>query len=161
MRDQMVYRLVSNSEEDTKELGRKLAGILPSGSVIALDGDLGAGKTVFTKGFCEGAGVTSRVTSPTFTIVNEYIGGRFPVYHFDTYRLEGPDDFLDSGLDDYFYQDGICVIEWSSVIGELLPPKTLRIFIRGTGTSRDIEILFEKEGFGEEITDRLCDMLTR
>ena len=155
MRMKMEFRLVSRSEEDTKKLGRDLSQVLGPGAVVALDGDLGAGKTVFTKGFCEGIGVTSRVASPTFTIVNEYLGGRIPVYHFDTYRLEGSDDFLDSGLDEYFYQDGICVIEWSSVIEDLLPPNTVRIFIRGVGSERDITVVIDEEGFDEETLEKL------
>ena len=161
MRKVMEYKIVSRSEDETKALGKDLAGILKAGSVVALDGDLGAGKTVFTKGLCEGIGVTSRVASPTFTIVNEYQGGMIPVYHFDTYRLEGADDFLDSGLDEYFYQNGICVIEWSSVIEELLPPNSLRIFIRGVGSERDLTVVYDENEFDSETNDKLQKVLTR
>ena len=161
MRKVMEYKIVSRSEDETRALGKDLAGILKEGSVVALDGDLGAGKTVFTKGLCEGIGVTSRVASPTFTIVNEYQGGSIPVYHFDTYRLEGADDFLDSGLDEYFYQDGICVIEWSSVIEELLPPNSLRIFIRGVGSERDLTVVYDENEFDSETNDKLQKVLTR
>lgn len=161
MRKVMEYKIVSRSEEETKDLGRKLAGLLKPGSVVALDGDLGAGKTVFTKGLCEGIGVTSRVASPTFTIVNEYQGGSIPVYHFDTYRLEGADDFLDSGLDEYFYQDGICVIEWSSVIEELLPPNSLRIFIRGVGSERDLTVVYDETEFDEDTNEKIRKIFTR
>lgn len=161
MRLNMEYKIISRSEEETKDLGRKLAGILKAGSVVALDGDLGAGKTVFTKGLCEGIGVTSRVASPTFTIVNEYLGGEIPVYHFDTYRLEGADDFLDSGLDEYFYQDGICVIEWSSVIEELLPPNSIRIFIRGVGSERDLTVVYDENEYDEETNGKLREVFQR
>ena len=161
MRTVMEYKIVSRSEEETKDLGRKLAELLKPGSVVALDGDLGAGKTVFTKGLCEGIGVTSRVASPTFTIVNEYHGGKIPVYHFDTYRLEGADDFLDSGLDEYFYQDGICVIEWSSVIEELLPPGSLRIFIRGVGSERDLTVVYDENEYDEDTNEKIRKVFTR
>ena len=153
--DFMEFKIKSLCEEDTLELGRSLAKVLEGGTVIALDGDLGAGKTVFTRGFCEQSQVTSHVSSPTFTIVNEYLGGTIPIYHFDTYRLEGPDDFLDSGLDEYFDYDGICIIEWSSVIEEVLPKETIKIEIRGVGNERDIKISFDETKFDQKITDAL------
>lgn len=151
----MQYKFRSTSEEATADLGRELAAVLSAGDIVALDGDLGAGKTVFTKGFCDGAGVTSHVSSPTFNIVNEYQGGKVPVYHFDTYRLEGPDDFLDSGLDEYFDYEGICIIEWSSIIGDLLPGNAIRMFIRGVGNERDIEVVFDEDKFEEDKLSKL------
>lgn len=157
----MRFDLVSGSEEETKELGRGLAQILGAGDVVALDGDLGAGKTVFTKGFCEAIGVKSHVASPTFTIVNEYTGGSIPVYHFDTYRLAGPDDFLDSGLDEYFDYGGICVIEWSSVISELLPQNTIKLGITGVGDTRNISVEFEEGSFDEVKLSKLRQLFER
>ena len=133
----------SKSVEETIELGIKLGRVLRPGDVVALDGDLGAGKTHFTRGICEGMGLDSDdVSSPTFTIVNEYVepDDRAPLFHFDTYRLGGVDDFLDSGLDEYFYRGGVCVIEWSSIIEEILPDNTILITIRGVGDTRRIEI---------------------
>lgn len=154
----MEFRIKSNSEEETMELGRSFARVLEPGDVIALDGDLGAGKTVFTRGFSSEIGVTSHVCSPTFTIVNEYLGGRLPVYHFDTYRLEGPDDFLDSGLDEYFYNEGVCIIEWSSIIDELLPENVIRIQIRGVGDTRDIEVSFDENSITGDKLNKLTSI---
>lgn len=146
----MNFKILSNSEEETLELGARFARILEPGDVIALDGDLGAGKTVFTRGFSKEMGVTSHVSSPTFTIVNEYVGGRLPVFHFDTYRLENSDDFLDAGLDDYFYNEGICIIEWSTIIEDVLPDNTIHIKILGVGDSRTIDVTFDENAFGSD-----------
>lgn len=154
----MTFNIVSNSEQETLELGMDFAKILEPGDIIALDGDLGAGKTVFTRGFSQEMGVTSHVCSPTFTIVNEYLGGRLPVYHFDTYRLEGPDDFLDSGLDEYFYNEGICIIEWSSIIDELLPENTIHLEIRGVGDKRSIEISFDENSFNSDKLSKITSI---
>ena len=129
----------TTSPEQTEAFGRELAKSLISGDVIALTGDLGAGKTCLTRGIAEGLGSTSHVSSPTFTIVNEYDGGRLMLFHFDTYRLSGPDDFLMSGLDEYFFRGGVCVIEWSDIIDELLPEGTIKMTIRGDGNLRTFE----------------------
>lgn len=154
----MNFKILSNSEEETLELGARFARILEPGDVIALDGDLGAGKTVFTRGFSKEMGVTSHVSSPTFTIVNEYVGGRLPVFHFDTYRLENSDDFLDAGLDDYFYNEGICIIEWSTIIEDVLPDKTIHIKILGVGDSRTIDVNFDENAFGSDELVRIKEI---
>ncbi|MBO4243300.1 MAG: tRNA (adenosine(37)-N6)-threonylcarbamoyltransferase complex ATPase subunit type 1 TsaE [Clostridiales bacterium] len=135
----------TTSPEQTEELGRKIGKRLKPGDVLSLDGDLGAGKTVITRGICAGMGLDpSDVQSPTFTIVNEY-EGEVPLFHFDTYRLSGEDDFLASGLDEYFYRGGVCVIEWGSVIDGLLPEDTVRIGIFGSGSERKIVIESKEE----------------
>lgn len=134
-----MIRFKSTSPEQTESFGRELAGSLIGGDVIALTGDLGAGKTCLTRGIAGGLGSTSHVSSPTFTIVNEYEGGRLMLFHFDTYRLSGPDDFLMSGLDEYFFRDGVCVIEWSDIIDELLPQDAIRMTITGDGNTRTFE----------------------
>lgn len=103
----------SNSPAETRALGRRLADHLTPGTVLAFTGDLGAGKTAFISGLAEGLGVTDRVTSPTFTIVNEYEGGRLPLFHFDLYRLGGAGELYDIGWDDYLDRRGICAVEWS------------------------------------------------
>lgn len=110
----MKICLVSQNYDETVAIGASLATTLQSGDVVALDGDLGAGKTVFAKGIASIIAPEAFVSSPTFTIVNEYVGqaNKFPLYHFDTYRLTGVEDFLNSGLEEYLYSDGICVIEW-------------------------------------------------
>lgn len=134
-----MIRFKTTSPEQTEKFGRELAGSLCSGDVIALTGDLGAGKTCLTRGIADGLGTNSNVSSPTFTLVNEYDGGRLMLFHFDTYRLSGPDDFLMSGLDEYFYRGGVCVIEWSDIIEELLPEGTVRMKITGDGNERSFE----------------------
>ena len=104
---------LSNSEAETEALGETLARRLKAGDVIAFSGDLGAGKTAFTRGLARGLGVTERVTSPTFTIVNEYLGGRLPLFHFDLYRLGSAEELFDIGWEDYLVRGGVCAVEWS------------------------------------------------
>ena len=122
-----IWNTVSTSVEMTEKLGEALGKVAQPGNVITLDGDLGAGKTAFTRGLARGMGLRSRVTSPTFTIVNEYNdeNGVPRLFHFDTYRLSCVDDFYDAGLDEYFERDGVCAIEWSSVIEEALPEQRI------------------------------------
>ena len=120
----------SYCEEDTKALAMMTAKEAKKGDIICLDGDLGAGKTVFAKGFAEGLGIREPVTSPTFNILKEYKGGRLPLYHFDVYRIEDPDEMYAIGFEDYFYGDGICLIEWSELIEELIPEEAIRVKIR-------------------------------
>ena len=134
-----MFRFRTTSPEQTERFGYELAKSLVSDDVIALTGDLGAGKTCLTRGIAEGLGSSAHVSSPTFTIVNEYEGGRLMLFHFDTYRLSGPDDFLMSGLDEYFFRGGVCVIEWSDIIDELLPQDTIKMTIRGDGNTRTFE----------------------
>jgi len=104
---------ISASVSQTEEIGRLLAAQLQKGDIITYTGDLGAGKTAFTRGLALGLGVTDRVTSPTYTIVNEYLSGRLPLFHFDIYRLSSSDDLYDIGLDDYLARGGVCAVEWS------------------------------------------------
>ncbi len=115
---------ISNSAEETKAAGAELAQTAQAGDVIALTGDLGAGKTHFVKGFVAGLDCSGEVTSPTFTLVHEYSGGRLPVYHFDFYRLENAQAALRLGWDDYLEGDGVCLVEWADRFRELLPEGT-------------------------------------
>ena len=124
----MEYTTVSPAE--TEELGAALARRLKAGSVVAFTGDLGAGKTAFVRGMARGLGITARVTSPTFTIVNEYEGGRCPLFHFDMYRLSSSDELFDIGWEDFLRRGGICAVEWSENIADALEPDTVRIDIR-------------------------------
>ena len=119
----------SFSAEETYEFGKKLGEAAKPGTVFCLSGDLGVGKTVFTKGFASGLGVTDTVNSPTFTIVQEY-KGRLPFYHFDVYRIEEPEEMEEIGYEDYFYGDGVCMIEWAELIKELLPEEAVKVCIR-------------------------------
>jgi tRNA threonylcarbamoyladenosine biosynthesis protein TsaE len=107
--------------EDTYELGTKLGEKAEPGQVFCLLGDLGTGKTVFTQGFAKGLGITEPVSSPTFTIVQVYEEGKLPFYHFDVYRIEDIEEMYEIGYEDYFYGQGVCLIEWSNLIEELLP----------------------------------------
>ena len=118
-----------NNEQDTREYGIKLASSLKPGDVIALVGDLGTGKTTLTKYIAEGLGVKEIVNSPTFTIVKEYRSGRLPLFHFDVYRLENEDELFEIGADEYFYDGGVCVIEWADKVLEALPEKYIKIDI--------------------------------
>lgn len=109
------------SAEETRALGRKIGETALPGDVYTLVGDLGVGKTVFTQGIAEGLGITESVSSPTFTIVQIYEEGRMPFYHFDVYRIGDPEEMDEIGYEDYFYGDGLCMIEWANLIEELLP----------------------------------------
>jgi len=106
-------QFITNSPAETEAIGSALGKILSSGTVLAYRGDLGAGKTAFTRGLARGLGCTDMVTSPTYTIVNEYLGGRLPLFHFDMYRLRSSDDLFDIGWEDYLDRGGICAVEWS------------------------------------------------
>ena len=111
---------ITNSPEETEALGAALANVLTPGTVIAYRGDLGAGKTAFTRGLARGLGCKELVTSPTYTIVNEYLGGRLPLFHFDMYRLRSADDLWDIGWEDYLERGGGCAVEWSENVEEAL-----------------------------------------
>lgn len=119
----------THSEAETLELGKKLAQEAKPGQVFSLVGDLGVGKTVFTKGMAEGLGITEPVSSPTFTIVQVYEEGRMPFYHFDVYRIGDPEEMDEIGYEDYFYGQGICLVEWANLIEELMPENTIHILI--------------------------------
>jgi len=111
---------ITNSPQQTEALGAALGKILTAGSIIAYQGDLGAGKTAFTRGLARGLGCTETVTSPTYTIVNEYLSGRLPLFHFDMYRLHSSDDLWDIGWEDYLDRGGICAVEWSENVADAL-----------------------------------------
>ena len=140
----MEYR--TSSEAGTEALGEQLAAALKPGTVIAFTGDLGAGKTAFTRGLARGLGVTGRVTSPTFTIVNEYEGGRLPLFHFDMYRLESSDELFDIGWEDYLSRGGVCAVEWSEKVSDALEG-AMKIDIRRGGNENERIITIE-EGAG-------------
>lgn len=123
-----MKELIINNAEEMMELGQKLAQQVCSGDVLLLDGDLGAGKTTFTKGLALGLGIKRNIKSPTFTLIREYRDGKLPLYHMDMYRLEGT-GAGDIGLDDYFNGDGVCVIEWSQFIDDELPSQYLIMHI--------------------------------
>mgnify|MGYP002854731345 CR=1 FL=1 len=123
-----MIRETFNAKE-TFELGFQLGNKAIAGQIYCLEGDLGVGKTVFTAGFAKGLGITEPVSSPTFTIVQEYYEGRIPLYHFDVYRIADVDEMDEIGYEEYFYSDGVCLIEWASQIEEIIPPEAIKINI--------------------------------
>lgn len=132
----------SQSEKETKQLGFELSKKVVKGSVISLRGSLGAGKTVFAKGFAEGLGITEAIVSPTFTLVQEY-DGNLKMYHLDLYRLSGEDEFESMGGEDFLYPDGVTLIEWSEKIEDMLPDNT--IFINIT-IDKDLKRIIDIKG---------------
>ena len=115
-----MMEITTHSADETQALGQKLASRLAPGDVIAYFGDLGAGKTAFTRGLAQGLGITDPVTSPTYTIVNEYLSGRIPLFHFDMYRLSSSDELFDIGWEDYLSRGGVCAVEWSENVEDAL-----------------------------------------
>lgn len=111
----------SNSSTETHEIGRKLGQSSESGQIYCLSGDLGVGKTVFTQGFAEGMGIKENVNSPTFTIVQIYDDGAIPLYHFDVYRIGDVEEMDEIGYEDFFYGEGVCLIEWAEIVKEIIP----------------------------------------
>jgi len=120
---------ISRSVAETEALGQHLASVLTPGAVVAYQGGLGMGKTAFTRGLAQGLGYTGRVTSPTFTIVNEYEGGRLPLFHFDMYRLPDEDALFDIGWEDYLDRGGVCAVEWSEQVADAMPANTVYVTI--------------------------------
>lgn len=124
----MVYE--TRSAEETLALGRRIGQEAKPGQIYALSGDLGVGKTVFTQGMAQGLGITEPVSSPTFTIVQVYEGGRLPFYHFDVYRIGDVTEMEEIGYEDCFFGEGVCLIEWAELIADILPDDCIHIFIR-------------------------------
>lgn len=142
---------ITNSPEETEKIGERLARILKPGTILAYRGDLGAGKTAFTRGLARGLGCRETVTSPTYTIVNEYLGGRLPLFHFDMYRLASADDLWDIGWEDYLDRGGVCAVEWSENVAqamedaivvtiEKLGENTRRIILKGGAGNADFSL---------------------
>ena len=135
----MIFQ--THSEQETEAAGERFAKTLPEGAVVALYGGLGAGKTAFVRGMARGLGLTDRVSSPTFTIVNEYLGGERPLFHFDMYRLGGPDELFGVGWDDYLARGGVIAVEWSENVEDAFEGGEIRVRLSRLGdTAREIEI---------------------
>jgi tRNA threonylcarbamoyladenosine biosynthesis protein TsaE len=134
--------IITHSEEETITAAEDFSRKLLDGDVVALRGDLGSGKTHFAKGVCRGLGIREHVTSPTFTIVNEYTGGKFPVYHFDFYRLRSLSELKEIGYEEYINDEGICLLEWADMIEEELPAKRydVQLSLGATNAERIIHI---------------------
>jgi len=137
-----MEKVISHSEEETFRIAREYARQTKPGDVICLEGDLGAGKTHFTKGFVTAFGLDKNiVSSPTFALINEYQGDKIEIFHFDCYRIEEIQEALEIGAEEYFYRDGICIIEWPERIQAILPSHSKTVTITSTGPS-EREILF-------------------
>lgn len=134
-------KFISNSISDTQRIAEKFSEELEPGDVIALKGDLGAGKTAFTAGLVKGVGAPNCVSSPTFTIINEYMGGKIPVYHFDLYRLTDVDDLYDIGVDEYLFGNGICVVEWPELAEELIDEYYNIEILKDLSVSEDYRVI--------------------
>lgn len=134
----MTY--ITHSPEETESLGEALGRRLPAGTVLAYRGELGAGKTAFTRGLARGLGCTEPVTSPTYTIVNEYLGGRLPLFHFDMYRLHSADDLWDIGWEDYLDRGGVCAVEWSENVADALEGAVTVTIRKLSDTAREITL---------------------
>ncbi|MCL2208779.1 MAG: tRNA (adenosine(37)-N6)-threonylcarbamoyltransferase complex ATPase subunit type 1 TsaE [Treponema sp.] len=130
----LTGKLLSKSPEDTVEVGRQIASLLEAGSILALNGNLGSGKTCLAKGIADGLGIKENITSPTYTIVNEYQNAAFPFYHIDAYRLNNEKEFEDIGGKEIMNQGGICVIEWSGKIQKSLPENIINVNLEITGS---------------------------
>ncbi len=135
--------IILKNEQETARFGRRLAEEARPGTVIALTGDLGAGKTTLTKSIAEALGVKETITSPTFTIVKEYRSGRLPLFHFDVYRIGDIEEMYELGYEEYFFGDGVSVVEWADLIEELLPEDAVRIHIT----------------YGENEEERICECI--
>ena len=134
----MIEKIDSFSPEETFALGKRLGEAAVPGQILCLDGDLGVGKTVFTQGFATGLGIIEPVNSPTFTILQVYEEGRLPFYHFDVYRIADPEEMDEIGYEDYFFGPGVCLIEWATLIEDLLPQEVMHVSI-----SKDLERGFD------------------
>ncbi|MBQ5491357.1 MAG: tRNA (adenosine(37)-N6)-threonylcarbamoyltransferase complex ATPase subunit type 1 TsaE [Treponema sp.] len=130
----MTLSFTTHNAEQTISLGTKIGALLTPGDVIAMTGTLAAGKTTITKGIAQSLGVTENITSPTFCLISEYEGSRIPLYHMDVYRLDGAEDFVNLGVDDMLYGNGVCIIEWSEKIQSEIPAKAIRLDIQATGS---------------------------
>jgi tRNA threonylcarbamoyladenosine biosynthesis protein TsaE len=150
-----MMKVITHSEEETKALAKRLTDQLKPGMTLLLEGQLGAGKTTFTKGIAEALGISRAVKSPTYTLIKEYTDGKLPLYHMDLYRLEDSED-EDLGLDDYFFGEGITVVEWGSFMKEDLPEEFIAVTIRTSEDLNDREIILSAQGDQySEVLERL------
>ena len=149
----MTYKVTSSSEQDTIELAQNIESEKFPNMVICLQGDLGSGKTVFTKGFASSLGIDEAVTSPTFNIIKEYTSGELDLYHMDVYRLDGKVD--DLGIEEYYHKNGVVIIEWSDMIKDYLPEERLEIKIKISEEDEDTRIILITP-YGQQYED-LCE----
>ncbi|MCK8826169.1 tRNA (adenosine(37)-N6)-threonylcarbamoyltransferase complex ATPase subunit type 1 TsaE [Natroniella acetigena] len=148
-----MLKVETNNPEETFDLGKKIGESLTHGGIVCLQGDLGAGKTVLAKGICRGLGVEEEITSPTYTVANEY-RGKLKVYHMDLYRIRDEEELYDIGFEDYLYRgEGVTIIEWPDKAGALMPDNYLDINLRGEGNWREIRIIPQANKFIELVAE--------
>lgn len=140
-----MLKVISKSAEQTNKIGEYLGKTLQQGDIICLTGDLGAGKTAFTKGIGAGLDIQEFITSPTYTIINEY-NGRIPLFHFDVYRLEGVEEMYELGYEEYFFGDGAVVVEWADIVQDIIPQERLWVTILRGKEEDSREIIFDASG---------------
>ncbi|SHH36152.1 tRNA (adenosine(37)-N6)-threonylcarbamoyltransferase complex ATPase subunit type 1 TsaE [Tepidibacter thalassicus] len=149
-----MEKIYLKNEEETKEIGYKLGKLLNKGNVVCLIGDLGAGKTTITQSIAKGLGVDDYITSPTFTIVNEY-EGRVPLYHFDVYRISSSEEMYEIGFEEYIYGQGVCIIEWANLIEDILPDNYLKLELNYKEDGREMILI----PFGQEYEKIVKELL--
>ncbi len=133
-----MIKIITKTPQELEYLGKRMAQLVRPGDFLALDGDLGAGKTLFTQGMAQGLEIAENITSPTFTIIHEYQSGKLPLYHMDVYRLKQPEELYDLGYEEYFYGAGVTVVEWAQLIAPLLPEEYLGIEIAVMPDGREL-----------------------
>lgn len=152
-----MMKVITKTPQDLEDLGMRMADLFQPGDFLALDGDLGAGKTLMTQGIAKGLKVTEDINSPTFTIIHEYESGRLPLYHMDVYRLKQPEEMYDLGYEEYFYGEGVTVVEWAEIIEPLLPDDYLQIYLNRVPEGRELHLIphgARYEQMIEELADR-------
>jgi len=138
-----MVKVCTTSEKETVEIGKMLGNLFTGGEILALNGEMGAGKTAFTKGIALGIDINEYITSPTFALVNEYVG-RLPLYHFDVYRINDEDELMEIGFEDYIYSNGVSVVEWSSLTPNIIPKERINVSIDKVAEDQDKrKIVFE------------------
>ena len=152
---QMIKNIYLDNDKETREIGFKLGKLLKPGSIVCLIGDLGAGKTTMTQSLAEALEVEDYITSPTFTIVNEY-EGKMPLYHFDVYRIGCSEEMYDIGFDEYINGEGVCIIEWANIIEDILPDDYLKIELKYKDIGREMTLIH----YGEEY-EKIVEELTK
>ena len=152
---QMIKNIYLNNDQETREIGFKLGKLLKPGSIVCLIGDLGAGKTTMTQSLAEALEVDDYITSPTFTIVNQY-EGKMPLYHFDVYRIGCSEEMYDIGFEEYINGDGVCIIEWANIIEDILPDEYLKIELNYKDMGREMTLIT----YGEEY-EKIVEELTK
>ena len=152
---QMIKNIYLNNDQETREIGFKLGKLLKPGSIVCLIGDLGAGKTTMTQSLAEALEVDDYITSPTFTIVNQY-EGKMPLYHFDVYRIGCSEEMYDIGFEEYINGDGVCIIEWANIIEDILPDEYLKIELNYKDMGREMTLIH----YGEEY-EKIVEELTK